>query len=129
MVSDSISDMLTRIKNGYMARKSEVDVPWTKLLEAIANILVKQKFIQSCETITDGRKLLKLTLKYNQKEPAITDIRRVSKPSLRIYVSKNRLPKVLGGLGMALISTPAGLMTDYEARKKGLGGEVICEIW
>lgn len=112
-----------------MARKSEVDVPWTKLLEAIANILVKQKFIQSCETITDGRKLLKLTLKYNQKEPAITDIRRVSKPSLRIYVSKNRLPKVLGGLGMALISTPAGLMTDYEARKKGLGGEVICEIW
>lgn len=129
MVSDPISDMLTRIKNGYMARRADVELPWTKLNFAVAEVLTRQKYLKSCEVVTNGRKNLKLTLRYNDKQPAMTDVRRISKPSLRIYVNKNNIPRVLGGIGMALISTPSGLMTDAQARKKGLGGEVLCEVW
>lgn len=129
MVNDPISDMLTQIKNGYMARKADVQLPWTKLTQAVADVLARQKYLTNVEMVTNGRKYLKLTLKYHEKQPAMTDVKRVSKPSLRIYVNKNNIPKVLGGIGMALISTPSGLMTDSQARKKGLGGEVICEIW
>lgn len=129
MVVDPVSDFLTRIKNGYMARRATVDVPWSKLKQAVAEVLVKQGYIQNFEVVTNGSKNMKITLKYVQKQPAVTDIVRVSKPSLRIYVTKNNLPKVLGGLGMAIISTPSGLMTDAQARKKGVGGEVLCKIW
>ncbi len=126
MVNDPISDLLTRIKNGYMAGKSEVVAPASKLKEKIAQVLVKEGYLSDME-ITGQE--LKLKLKYDQKTPALTEVKRVSKPSLRIYVKKGELPKVLGGLGMAVMSTPSGVMTAKEARKKGLGGEVICEIW
>lgn len=112
-----------------MARRADVEIPWTKLVQAVAEVLTRQKYLKSCDVVESGRKNLKLSLRYNEKQPAMTDLRRVSKPSLRIYVSKNNIPKVLGGIGMTLISTPSGLMTDAQARKKGLGGEVICEIW
>lgn len=129
VISDPISDMLTRINNGYMARKAETNVPWSKMKKSLAKVLCDTKYLESLEEKTvDGVKTLKLTLKYNQKMPAITSIKRISRPSLRVYAKNNNLPKVLGGLGIAVISTPAGLLTDREARKKGLGGEVICEI-
>src|SRR5262245_31502091 len=126
MVNDPISDLLTRIKNGYMAGKGEIVVPWSKLKETISDVLVKEGYLVGKEI---SEKNLVLKLKYDKKTPAVTEVRRVSKPSLRIYVRKNELPRVLGGLGMAIMSTPAGVMTAKEAKKKGLGGEVICEIW
>lgn len=129
MVTDSVSDLLTRIKNGYLVGKTEVIAPWSKLKEKIVQLLVEKDFLESYEVSGDAIKKLTLTLKYDDKVPAVTEIHRVSKPSLRIYSGKNNLPTVLGGLGVAIISTPSGLMTDKEARKKGLGGEVIAEIW
>lgn len=126
MVNDPISDLLTRIKNGYMAGKGEVLVPWSKLKETIVEVLIKEGYLEGKKA--EGRNLV-LKLKYDQKVPALAEIKRVSRPSLRIYVGKNELPRVLGGLGTAVVSTPAGVMTAKEAKKKGLGGEVICEIW
>ena len=126
MVNDPLSDLLTRIKNGYMVRKADVGVPWSKLKETVTDVLVKEGYLASREI--SGNTLI-LKLKYDQKTPAVTEVRRVSRPSLRVYVRKNEMPRVLGGLGMAVVSTPAGIMTAKEARKKGLGGEVICEIW
>ena len=130
MVTDPIADMLTSIKNGYMAKKAAVVLPHSKLKESLAKVLVSAGFLADSQAEDkDGKKSLVLKLKYHQKQPAITDLRRISKPSLRIYMKSTHLPRVLGGLGLAVISTPAGLMTDGEARKKKLGGEVICEIW
>ncbi len=126
MVNDPVSDLLIRIKNGYMAGRSDVALPWSKLKETITDVLIKEGYVG--EKQVDGN-MMTLKLKYNQKIPAMTDVKRVSKPSLRIYVRKNELPRVLGGLGTAVISTPSGIMTAKEAKKKGLGGEVICEIW
>ena len=120
--SSPISDMLIRVKNGYLAKNRDVVVPWSKIKEAIAKILVKQGYLESAE-VKDHTLFLKT------KKGSFTDVKIVSKPSLRVYVGKNDLPRVLGGLGFAIISTPFGLLTDKEARKKGLGGEVICEIW
>lgn len=129
MVTDSVSDLLARIKNGYLVNKTEVEIPWSKLSENLAKVLVAKDYLESYAIDDKEIKKIKLQLKYHGKQPAITEIRRVSKPSLRIYAGKNDLPKVLGGMGIAIISTPAGLMVDSEARKKGLGGEVMCEIW
>lgn len=126
MVSDPIADTITRIRNGYMAGNSVVEVPFSRLKQSLAELLVKANYL-SQSSVKDRTLILKL--KYDQKQPAITDIKRVSKPSLRVYVGKNNLPKVLGGMGTAVISTPVGLMTDREARKKGFGGEVICEVF
>lgn len=126
MVNDPISDMLIRMKNGYMAGKAEVVLPWSKLKENLAKILVKNNFLLE-ENKSDRDLILKL--KYNGVVPTLTDVKRVSKPSLRIYAGKNDLPKVLSGVGVSIISTPKGLMTNKEAHKAGLGGEVICEIW
>ncbi len=126
MVNDPLSDLLTQIKNGYMAGRAEVVLPWSKLKETVVGVLVKEGYIT--EKKVDGNTMT-LKLKYDNKTPAVTDIKRISKPSLRIYVKKNELPRVLGGLGTAVVSTPAGIMTAKEARKKGFGGEVICEIW
>lgn len=109
-----------------MAGRSDVALPWSKLKETITDVLIKEGYVG--EKQVDGN-MMTLKLKYNQKIPAMTDVKRVSKPSLRIYVRKNELPRVLGGLGTAVISTPSGIMTAKEAKKKGLGGEVICEIW
>lgn len=130
MVTDPIADMLIRIKNGYGARKLTVDFPWSKIKETIAGVLVKNGFVSATEIKEiDGLKVVSVTLKYEGKKPALTDLRRVSRPSLRVYADKASLPRVLGGLGIAIISTPKGVMTDKQARKLSVGGEVICEIW
>ncbi len=130
VTSNPVGDMLIRIKNGYLARKSEVLVPWSKMKEATANILVKKGYLDGLEIETDGhKKELVLKLKYEHKKSVLTDVKVISRPGLRIYVKKNELPKILGGLGTAIISTPVGLLTDKEARSQGLGGEVVCEIW
>lgn len=129
VATDPIADMLARINNGYMARKTAISLPWSKMKESLAEVFVANHYlVDSKITEKDNRKTLELELKYDKKNPAITSISRISRPSLRVYVNKNQLPKVLGGIGIAVISTPAGLLTDKEARKKGLGGEVICEV-
>lgn len=129
VTTDPIADMLSRIHNGYMARKAGIVLPWSKMKESLAKVLVANHYLTGVKVSGDnGKKILELGLKYDQKMPAISSIKRISRPSLRVYVGKNQLPKVLGGLGVAIISTPAGLLIDKEARKKGLGGEVICEI-
>jgi len=125
MVNDPISDLLARIRNGYLAKNQTVALPWSKLKENLADILVKNSFL--LEKDKNKRDLI-LKLKYNGAVPAVRNIKRVSKPSLRIYAGKNKLPRVLGGMGISIISTPQGLMTNKEAYKKGLGGEVICEV-
>lgn len=130
VTTDPISDMLIRLKNGYMARKSEVLIPWSKTREAIANLLVREKYLAESKVKTTGaKKEITAKLRYEKKIPVLTDVKIISKPSLRIYVKRNKIQRVVNGLGIAIISTPAGLLTDKEARQKGLGGEVICEIW
>lgn len=129
VTSDPIADMLARINNGYMAQKTSVSLPWSRMKESLAEVFTTNKYLAKTKVFeNDGKKELELELRYDKKIPAISSIKRISKPSVRVYVNKGQLPRVLGGLGMAVISTPAGLLTDKEARKKGLGGEVICEI-
>lgn len=129
MISDPIADFLSRIKNGYLARKAEIIVSYSKFGESLAKILMEEGYIEKIKIKNEKRKMIELTLKYEGKKPALTDLERVSTPGLRIYVERREVPKVLGGLGIAIISTSQGLMTDKEARKKRLGGEVICKIW
>ena len=129
MITDPISDMLTRIKNGYMAKKAEVVLPSSKIKFAIANILKNSGFIFAVKEEGDKRKELRITLSYRNDEPAVKDIKRVSKPGRRIYAPAKDLPKVLSGYGMAIVSTPKGIMTNKEARKQNVGGEIICEIY
>ncbi|MBI3888028.1 30S ribosomal protein S8 [Candidatus Microgenomates bacterium] len=126
VTNDPISDMLTRVRNGYMARNSVVEVSWSKMKENLAKILADAGYISKVTVLNNN---LNLDLKYHGKVPAITEIKRVSKPSLRVYVSKDNLPRVLGGMGIAVLSTPKGLMTDKQAHKNGVGGEVICEVY
>ena len=131
-MSDPIADMLTRIRNGNIAKHDTVDVPASKMKKAIADILTNEGYIKGYEVVEDGVKsTMKLTLKYgtDKNEKVITGIKRISKPGLRVFAGKDELPKVLGGLGTAIISTSQGLMTDKEARAKGIGGEVIAFIW
>ena len=132
MVNDTISDMLTRLRNANLARHQIVQVPATKMTRNIASILFKEGFIQNFEeTGGDFDKQLLLSLKYRGKhrQPIITALKRVSKPGLRVYANRKELPRVLGGLGIAVISTSQGVMTDNKARHHGLGGEVLCYIW
>ena len=131
-MSDPIADMLTRIRNANTAKLDTVDVPASKTKIAIANILVDEGYIEKYEMIEDGCfKTMRLTLKYgaDKNEKIITGLKRVSKPGLRIYVGKDELPKVLGGLGIAILSTNQGIITDKEARKLKVGGEVIAFVW
>ncbi len=131
-MSDPIADMLTRIRNGNTAKHDTVDVPTSKMKKAIADILVNEGYINGYEVIEDGIKsTMKVSLKYgkDKNEKVITGIKRISKPGLRVFAGKDELPKVLGGLGIAIISTSQGLMTDKEARNKGIGGEVIAFVW
>ncbi|MCQ4726883.1 30S ribosomal protein S8 [Anaerotignum faecicola] len=131
-MSDPIADMLTRIRNGNTAKHDTVDVPVSKMKKAIADILTNEGYIKGYEVVEDGVKsTMKLTLKYgkDKNEKVITGIKRISKPGLRVFAGKDDLPKVLGGLGTAIISTSQGLMTDREARAKGIGGEVVAFIW
>ena len=131
-MSDPIADMLTRIRNANTAKHDTVDVPASKTKIAIANILVDEGYIDKYELIEEGSfKTMRLTLKYgaDKNEKIITGLKRVSKPGLRIYVGKDELPKVLGGLGIAILSTNQGIITDKEARKLKVGGEVLAFVW
>ncbi len=130
-VNDPISDMLTRIRNAGMARKAEVLMPSTKVLVAIAEILKQEGYIGDYEVIEKRpQNQLRLSLRYGpDKRHTIREIRRVSKPGLRIYAGKDQIPRVRSGLGIAIVSTPQGVLTGYEARKRGIGGEVICTVF
>ncbi len=131
-MSDPIADMLTRIRNANTAKHDTVDVPSSKMKLAIADILVKEGFIKKYDVVEDGNfKTIRITLKYgkDKNEKIISGIKRISKPGLRIYASKEDMPKVLGGLGVAIISTNQGVITDKQARELGVGGEVLAFVW
>ncbi|MFA6410540.1 MAG: 30S ribosomal protein S8 [Candidatus Buchananbacteria bacterium] len=131
-MTDPIADMLTRVRNALAVRKPEVVLPFSKIKMAIAEILKQHGYVKQVEKIENpGTKFneIRIVLKYNGKEPAIENLKRISKPGRRVYVSKDKLPVVLNSLGIAIVSTPQGLMTNKEAKKKNLGGELICEIY
>jgi small subunit ribosomal protein S8 len=131
MITDPIADMLTRIRNAQLVKKSEVLMPFSKLKFEIAKILKHEDYIENFEKVEEGKfPQIKITLKYDSaNQSMIRSIKRISKPGQRIYVSKNKIPRVLNNLGLVIISTPQGLMSGKEAKRKGLGGEVICEVW
>ena len=131
-MSDPIADMLTRIRNANTAKHDTVDVPASKMKIAIANILLDEGYIAKYDLVEDGNfQTIHITLKYgaDKNEKVISGLKRISKPGLRVYASTEELPKVLGGLGKAIISTNKGVVTDREARKLGVGGEVLCYVW
>ena len=128
-MSDPIADMLTRIRNANSAYHDKVEMPASTVKAAVLNILKEEGFVKNFESVNNG-KTLKVTLKYgSNKEKVISGIKRISKPGLRVYAKKEELPRVLGGLGIAVISTSQGVMSDKTARKLGLGGEVIAYVW
>ena len=133
-MTDPISDMLTRIRNASAVKKPEIVLPYSKMKMGIAQILEDLDYVKKVEKIEKGdnnnkHDQIRIVLKYLGKEPAISNLKRISKPGRRIYVTKDKLPNVLNNLGIAIISTPQGLMTNKDARKKNLGGELICEIY
>ncbi len=129
--TDPIADMLTRIRNANNSKHKTVDIPASNMKKSIANILYNEGYIKSVEEINnDNQGVIRITLKYDEKgAKVIAGIKRISKPGLRVYASKDELPKVLNGLGIALISTSKGIKTDREARKENLGGEVLAYVW
>ena len=132
MTNDPIADMLTRIRNANTAKHDTVDVPASKMKIAIADILLNEGYIAKYDIVEDGNfKTIRITLKYgaDKNEKVISGLKRISKPGLRVYANSEELPRVLGGLGTAIISTNQGVITDKEARKLGVGGEVLCFIW
>ena len=131
VINDPIADMLTRIRNGLIARHDSVTMPASNMKKAIAKILLDEGYIKAVDYIDDGiQGQIKLTLKYMQgKESVIKGLKRISKPGLRVYARNDEIPKVLGGLGIAIVSTSKGVMTDKEARNAGVGGEVLAYIW
>ena len=130
-VNDPISDMLTRIRNARMARKPEVLMPSTKVLVAIAQVLKAEGYIGEFEVIEqEPQNKLRIELRYGaDKKHSIREIRRISKPGLRVYAGKDAIPRVKSGLGIAIVSTPQGVLTGYEARRRGIGGEVLCTVF
>lgn len=130
-MTDPIADMLTRIRNGNNAKHETVDVPASNMKKQVAQILLDEGFIKSFDLIDDGKQgIIRIQLKYGQNnEKVISGIKRISKPGLRVYVKSDEIPRVLGGLGIAILSTSKGVMTDKEARKEGIGGEVLCYVW
>ena len=131
MMTDPVADLLTRIRNANMIYRETVDVPASKLKKAIVEILREEGFIKNYEVLQDGaRQTLRIYLKYgNNRERVISGLKRISKPGLRVYAQKDEIPRVLGGLGIAILSTSKGVMTDRQARKLGIGGEVLCYVW
>lgn len=131
VMTDPIADLLTRVRNANAVKHEVVEVPSSNVKKAIANILLQEGYIKGLEEYNDGVvPMLKISLKYGaDKERVITGLKRISKPGLRVYCKKDEVPKVLNGLGVAVISTSNGLLVDREARKAGLGGEVICYVW
>ena len=130
MVTDPIGDMISQIKNAFMAGKSEVVLSHSRMKESVAKILCDTGYLKFVESVGNiPKRDLKLTLMYANKVPALTDIKRKSKPGLRVYVGKNEIPKVLSGMGVAILSTPQGIMTGMEAKKRNIGGELLCVVW
>ena len=129
-ITDPIADMLTRIRNANSARHDTVDVPASNMKKSIAQILLDEGYIKSYQIVDDGTQgVIRITLKYNGKDKVITGLRRVSKPGLRVYVGADELPRVLRGLGIAIVSTSKGVMTDKAARAAHVGGEVLAFVW
>lgn len=131
VTSDPIADMLTRIRNANQVGHDKVEVPGSNIKRAIADILKREGFVRDAEFIADGKQgMIRMFLKYGKnQERVITGLKRISKPGLRVYAGHDNVPRVLGGLGVAIISTSSGIMTDKDARKQGVGGEVLCYIW
>jgi small subunit ribosomal protein S8 len=130
MVNDPIGDMLIQVKNAALAHKRTIRMPASKAKLAVAKILKEKGYLSDCDMQKEGEwPVLTLTLAYEDKSPILSGVRRVSKPGLRRYVGKGEIPYVLGGMGIAVLSTPQGVMAGDEARKKGVGGELICEVW
>ena len=129
MINDTISDMLTCIRNGILIKSQTVTVLSTKINKNIAKILEREGFIESFQVSTTGKLVLKLKYLNDQKKSCITNLRRLSKPGLRIYVNSKEIPRILGGMGIIILSTSKGIMTDSEARYHKIGGELLCSIW
>lgn len=131
VICDPIADMLTRIRNANTVKHEKVDIPNSKIKKALAQILVDEGYVKDFEVIGDANKsTIRVTLKYGaNKTKVITGLKRISKPGLKVYAAKDEVPKVLGGLGIAILSTSKGIMTDKTARQEGIGGEVLCYIW
>jgi small subunit ribosomal protein S8 len=130
-MTDPIADLLTRIRNGAQARKEQVDVPWSNVKARLVEVLTAEGYLKEHSIVEhDGHRTLRVWLRYDaQNRPVITGIKRVSRPSLRIYVGAEEIPAVRGGLGVNIISTPAGILADREARKRNVGGELLCSVW
>lgn len=130
-VSDPVADFITCIRNAIQARHRKVDAPSSHIKQEIAKVLLRERFINNFKVIEDDRQgVLRVYLKYSGEDTSvITGVKRVSKPGRRVYVGKDRIPRVMGGLGISVVSTSRGLMTDREARDAGLGGEVVCQVW
>ncbi|HEX3043236.1 MAG TPA: 30S ribosomal protein S8 [Bacillota bacterium] len=130
VMTDPIADMLTRIRNATIVRDKVVEIPASKIKKELARIFKEEGYIQDSEMVDNGKQgVIRVYLKYNGKENVISGIKRISKPGLRVYAQKEEIPKVLGGLGIAVLSTSKGIMTDRKARMEGIGGEVICYVW
>jgi len=132
VMTDPIADMLTRIRNGNTVYHEKVDVPASKLKQEVARILLEEGFVKNVEHMQDkaGHPVIRLFLKYgSNKERVITGLKRISRPGLRVYAAKDEVPRVLGGMGIAIISTSHGIMTDKKARQAGVGGEILCYVW
>ncbi len=130
-LTDPVADMLTRIRNAGSARHQKVDIPASKLKLEIARILKEEGYIANYKAVEEeGRKILRVYLKYgSNNEAAISNVERVSRPGCRVYVRRTEIPRVLGGMGINILTTPQGVMTGRQARKQGVGGEVLCQIW
>jgi len=129
-VTDPIADFLTRIRNASKARKLRVDIPASNMKKSLAEILKIQNFIKDYSVVEDNKQnIIRVELKYTNGSPAINGLKRISKPGLRVYKNSNEIPRVLNGLGVAVISTPKGLLTDKDARTEAVGGEIVCYIW
>ncbi|NMB98440.1 MAG: 30S ribosomal protein S8 [Clostridiaceae bacterium] len=130
-ITDAIADMLTRIRNAATAKHETVDIPASNIKKEIANILLEEGYVRNVKVIEDGKQgIIRITLKYTEnKKCIISGLKRISKPGLRVYAQKDELPKVLGGLGIAILSTSKGILTDKTAREKGVGGEVLAFVW
>ena len=129
-MSDVIADMLTRIRNANNAKHETVDIPASNVKKAIADILLAEGYIKNCQIIEDGKQgVIRITLKYKDKQKVIQGLRRVSKPGLRVYSNCEDMPRVMNGLGIAIVSTSKGIMTDKKARKENVGGEVLAFVW
>ena len=129
-MTDPVADMLTRIRNAIMARHTRVQIPASKMKIAIARILQEEGYIKDYEVVQDGPQgTIRITLRYVDRRPVLTQLKRISKPGLRVYTRRDAIPRVRGGLGTAILSTPQGVMSGRQAYQQGLGGEVVCYVW